>query len=59
MPTRNPYARRKPLGARQLRRAAALSPRQQARIMRGLKETAAREIKRGLADTIAAHAEAE
>ncbi len=56
MRNRNPYARRKLMSARQLRRAAAPSPRQRARIVSGLKEVAAREIKKGLADRIAEQA---
>jgi hypothetical protein len=55
----NPYANRRTLSARQLRRAATPSPRQKTRIVDALKATAAREIKKGLADKIAEHVEAD
>lgn len=54
---RNPFAHRRTVSARQRRRADAPSPRQASRIVQELRETASREIKRGLADRIAGHGE--
>ena len=49
MRQRNPYARRKLLSARQLRRAAAPSPHQRARTIQRLQADAHRLIADGLA----------
>lgn len=57
MKHRNPYANRRAPSARALRRAAALSPRQEARTIRRLKSAANRLIEAGLAEKIARRAE--
>jgi hypothetical protein len=57
MSHRNPFANRRPLGARQLRRATAASPRQQARAVGRLKAVAAKQIKEGLREKLTAAAE--
>lgn len=57
MPHRNPFANRHPLSARQLRRAAAASPQQQARAVGRLKAQAAHKIKEGLREKLAARDE--
>ena len=54
MKHRNPFARRRHQSTRERRRAVALSPRQERRIVLSLRDTAAREIKKGLASRIAA-----
>ena len=54
MKHRNPFANRRHPSARARRRAAAPSPRQERRIVQSLRDTAAREIKKGLASRIAA-----
>lgn len=54
MKHRNPFANRRQQSARARRRAAEPSPRQAARIIATLRGNAAREIKKGLADKIAA-----
>ncbi len=53
MKYRNQFANRRRPSVRALRRAATPSPRQERRIVLGLRATAAREIKRGLAGRIA------
>ena len=50
---RNPYDNRRAPSARTLRRAATLSPRQQARAVDRLKATADRMIREGLEETLA------
>ena len=53
MSHRNPFANRHLQSARQRRRAAEPSSRQSVRIMDALKENAAREIRKSLANRIA------
>ncbi len=53
---RNPYANRHAVSARAIRRAAALSPRQEARAIRRLKSAANRLIEAGLEEKIAKQA---
>ena len=54
MKHRNPFANPRRQSTRARRRAAEPSPRQAARIIATLRGNAAREIKKGLASTIAA-----
>ena len=51
---RNPYANRRAPGARAIRRATTLSPRQQEHVIRRLKVVADRLIAPGLARKLAA-----
>ena len=53
MKHKNPYANRRAPGARAVRRAAALSPRQQTRAITRLKAKADRLIRKGLEETLA------
>ncbi len=57
MKHRNPYANRRQQSTRQRRRAAEPSQRQARRIVIGLRAAAAHEIKKGLANKIAARAD--
>lgn len=59
MRRRNPFANRRVPSARQLRRAATASPRQQARVVGRLKAAAARQIKEGLEEKLAVRAARE
>ena len=54
MKHRNPFANRRQQSARARRRAATPSPRQERRIVIGLRAVAAHEIKKGLKSRIAA-----
>lgn len=54
---RNPFANRKPLSARKRRRAIAISPQRQERVLSRLKINAQRLIAEGLKDKIAARVE--
>lgn len=54
---RNPYANRRAPSARARRRRAALSPRQEARVIRGLKFAANHLIQKGLEEKLARTAE--
>ena len=53
MKHKNPYANRRAPGARAIRRATTLSPRQQEHVIRRLKVVADRLIEQGLARKIA------
>ena len=50
---RNPYANRRAPSARAIRRATALSPRQQTRVIRRLSAAANRMIREGLEEKLA------